>query len=412
VIRKPLKVLVCLSIMFVVAGASVGWGYKGAGAPGAPAIQGDALSADPSVTPLPPLRTGTTPQGARQSFPSTRSAVSSTSSKSSAAKPYARSAAVVVPQVTAPVVAPPVSWQAGMGQAGMGQPGMMPGACPPQQPCNEGILGTLFGAFGTDGISFGNVGCAPFLPRPGCKQFHVLGRVWYPSLNSSTVQWGAIPGGWSGTELSLTEDLHLRRHEYVWEVEAQCQLRQNWGLRYSYMPIKYRDNYTSTRTFWFGNQVWPIFQALLTEWDRKIHRFDLVYNWFQGAHAVSSVFGGFHLVDDKLTVQWPSQAFAGFTRTRSSMYHVASAGMSVDRVISKVGDQGIASVHCRWSIQFLEGFVGWDGLATGRLAVPYGGGRYGYLEAGYRWIVLDRQMPSNTDKTSLDGPIASMGVVF
>ena len=42
-IIKPLKVLVCLSIMLVVAGASAGWGYTGTGTPGAPAIQGDAL---------------------------------------------------------------------------------------------------------------------------------------------------------------------------------------------------------------------------------------------------------------------------------------------------------------------------------------------------------------------------------
>ena len=56
-IRTPLKVLVCLAIMSVVAGASVGWGYNGTGAPGAPAIQGDALSADPSVQPMPPVRT-------------------------------------------------------------------------------------------------------------------------------------------------------------------------------------------------------------------------------------------------------------------------------------------------------------------------------------------------------------------
>ena len=86
--------------------------------------------------------------------------------------------------------------------------------------------------------------------------------------------------------------------------------------------------------------------------------------------------------------------------------------MSVDRVISKVGDQGIASVHCRWSVQFLEGFLGWDGFAAGRIAIPYCRGQFGYLEAGWRWIVLDRHMPSNTDKTSLDGPIASVGLVF
>lgn len=422
-IRKPLKVLVCLSIMLVVAGASVGWGYNGTGAPGAPAIQGDALSADPSVAPIPPLRTGTTPLSTQRQYPRTRStkaSASSTTPKSYPRRTYAASAAVLAPRANAPMVAPPISWNAGTMLPGM-VPGVSPEACapacpppcPPQQPCSDGLLGSLFDAFGPGGISFGNVGCVPFLPRPLCKQFQVTGRVWYPTLNSSTEQWGAVPGlGISGTELDLNQDLHLRKHEYVWEVEAQCQMRQNWALRYSYMPIAYRENYTSTSTFFFGNFLWPVGLPLLTQWDRKIQRFELVYNWFSGCHAVSSVFAGLHLIDDKLMVQYPQLASVGWSRTRSSMYQIATAGMSIDRVITKVGDQGIASLHCRGSIQFLEGFVGWDAQATGRIAVPYCRGRYGYLEAGWRWIALERQMPSNTDKTSLDGPIASVGMVF
>ena len=405
-IRKPLKVLVCLAIMFVVAGASVGWGYNGTGAPGVPAIQGDALSADPSVQVLAPLGASGSQLSGRRQFPRHRG--SSTSSKSYGTRNYRHYPVAAVPQASMPVVAPPVSWNAGMGQS----PNMLGGCAPQSQGCSDGILGSLFDAFNPGGIGFGYTGCVPFLPRQGRKQFHVSARLWYPSLNSSTVQWGTIPGGWSGTELDLNKDLHLRRHEYVMEVEAQCQLRRNWAIRYSYMPIAYRDNYTNDHYFWFGNRDWGFGLPMLTQWDRKIHRFDLIYNWFQAPHAVSSVFGGFHLVDDKLTVQYPQLAAFGWSRTRSSMYHVASAGMSIDRVITKVGDQGIASLHCRWSIQFLEGFVGWDGFATGRVAIPYCRGRFGYLEAGWRWIVLERRMPSNTDQTSLDGPIASVGMVF
>jgi len=303
----------------------------------------------------------------------------------------------------------------------MGQSAGLMAGCPVQASapgcsdggCSDGLLDRVFGAFAPGGIGLGYTGRIPFLPRAKGKQFQASARVWYPRLNSSTIQWATIPGlGLSGSELDLNQELHLRRHEYTLELEAQCQFRPNWGLRYSYMPIAYRDNYTNDHNFWFGNQLWLIGWPMLTQWDRKIHRVELVYNWFQACHAVSTVFGGYQLVDDKLTVQYPQVAPLGFTRTRSGNYHLATAGMSIDRVISQVGNQGIASLHCRWSVQFLEGFLGWDGFATGRIAIPYCRGQFGYLEAGWRWIVLDRHMQSNTDKTSLDGPIASVGMVF
>ncbi len=87
------------------------------------------------------------------------------------------------------------------------------------------------------------------------------------------------------------------------------------------------------------------------------------------------------------------------------------AGMSIDRVIRCIGS-GTASVHCKASVQFLEGYFGWDGFATGRMTVPMDCGRFGYIEAGWRWIVLERTTPSYRDKTSMDGLMGSVGLVF
>jgi hypothetical protein len=421
VIRTPLKVLVCLTIMSVVAGASVGWGYNGTGAPGAPAIQGDALSVDPSVQSLPSARTmdrsattrRTEPSYSRRQFPVGGSTNSQTTSKRSYGKNYGPRTGAVITTADPRVVVPPVSWNKDVGQSANLMAGCPVQACAPGGSGSEGLLDRMFGPFAPGGIGLGITGPTPFLPRAREKQVQVAARVWYPNLNSSTMQWGTLPPlGLSGSELDLHQDLHLRRHEYVLEAEVQCQLRPNWSARYSYMPISFKDNFTNDRIFWFGNQLWPIGLPMLTQWDRRIQRVELVYNWFQACHAVSSVFGGYQLIDDKLTVQCPQLAPFGVSRTRSGNYHMATAGMSVDRVVSQVGSQGIASVHCRWSVQFLEGFLGWDGFAAGRIAIPYCRGQFGYLEAGWRWIVLDRQMPSNTDKTSLDGPMASVGMVF
>ena len=54
--RKPLNVLVCLYILSTIFLCAPAWGYNGTGAPTAPGIQGEALSGDPTVQTLPPLR--------------------------------------------------------------------------------------------------------------------------------------------------------------------------------------------------------------------------------------------------------------------------------------------------------------------------------------------------------------------
>jgi hypothetical protein len=172
------------------------------------------------------------------------------------------------------------------------------------------------------------------------------------------------------------------------------------------MPILYRDNSVPTGPFFFGNGVFPAGLPILTKWDRLIYRWDIVYDWFQAPHAVSSIFAGYSLYDDKLAV---SDAVG--SRTRSRTFGLAFAGGSIDRVIRNVGC-GAASLHCKASVQFLEGYFGWDGIAVGRFSVPMACGRYGYVEAGWRWMALERSQPTDKDKTSLDGLTGAVGLVF
>jgi hypothetical protein len=234
----------------------------------------------------------------------------------------------------------------------------------------------------------------------------VNAKLWYAKLNSSTIVWGTNLAGGPGTELDLQRDLDLSKYEYIAEYEGRCQIRCNWGLRFSFMPLQYRDNTIPTGGFYFGNAYYAPFLSVLSKWDRNIYRWDVVYDWFQGPHAVSSIFAGYALYDDKLSVSNVSQS-----RARSHTFGLAFAGGSIDRVIRNVGS-GAASIHCKASVEFLEGYIGWDGYAAGRFAVPLACGRYGYLEAGWRWIVLEMRRPTNTDKTSLDGLIGAVGLVF
>jgi hypothetical protein len=256
--------------------------------------------------------------------------------------------------------------------------------------------------FGLKFAGYSNV----YLPRPRAKQFHFDAKLWYGTLNSSTVVWGTNLIGGEGTEVDLHTNLGLRKHEYIPEYEGRYQLRENWGIRYSFMPIHFRDNSTPTGGFFFGNAYYPPFVPILTIWDRNIHRWDLVYDWHQSRHAVSSIFAGYSLYDDKLQV-------SNFVvrRTKSRTFGLAFAGGSIERAIRPL-QRATASIKCQWSVQFLEGYFGWDGYAAFRMAVPMECGRFGYLEAGWRWIVLSRDEETDADKTSLDGLVGTVGMVF
>ena len=269
VIIKPLKVLVCLAIILTFTGNPAGWGYNGSDVSGG--IQGDALSADPVVQPSRQYRSPAKPVIRSQSTePAVRRSVRAQTVQ---APPAYSSRYAFSPQ---PLNYPP-----------------QPQSCPP------GPQG--FGLF-QQGVPFGPPSCGipPYLPRIGCKQFQLDAKLWYARFNSNTVIFGTDLAGGPGTELDLNRDLGLRNNQYLAEYEGRCQIRPNWGIEFSFMPIQFRDNSTPQNGFFFGNAFYPAFVPILTQWDRFIYRWDVIYSWFQAPHAVSSIFAGYSLYDDKL----------------------------------------------------------------------------------------------------------------
>jgi hypothetical protein len=393
VITKPLKVLVCLAVVSTFTAGPISWVHGADLIPG-PGLQGDTLSADPRVKPKQHYRSPTKKSTYTTTLPA-RSFPSHTAKRSA------------IPVTTAPVFKVPV-------------PAYCPApACPPAvpavyQPCPP--VGRGFeGLFSSIDLGLPDLRWGVVLPRTGWKQVHVDAKLWYISLNSSTIVWGTnLIGGaasdFPGYALDLHRDLGLRKHIYVPEYEMRCQVRPNWGLRFSFMPLNFRDNFIPQGpfAFYFGNFPYAPGVPTLTVWDRYIYRWDIVYDWFQACHAMSSIFAGYSLYDDKLSV---SNSVFSSHRSRSVTFGLGFAGMSIERVVRNIGS-GTVSCNCKASVQFLEGYFGWDGYAAGRLAVPMACGRFGYLEAGWRWIVLDRGNPTFTDKTSLDGLTGTVGLVF
>ncbi len=389
VTTKPLKVLVCLAIASTFCLVTLALGYTGPDISGQPGIQGEALSADPLLQPA--------QKYAPRSTQSTRSKSSggSVPSNYSSGRTYA------------PVRsygAPPPVWN--RGAPGPGQAYCPPQGCPPSRPGAGGsLIPPLFGMFSPLGMSFGTYPCG-YLPRQGCKQVQLNAKLWYAKLNPSTIVWGTNMIGGEGTELDLNRDLGISKHNYIPEYEIRCQIRRNWGVRFGFMPLNFRDNSVPVNSFYFGSALYPAGLPILTKWDRYRYSWDLVYDWFQGPYAVSSLFLGYSYYDDKISISNSIQS-----RSRSTNLSLAQAGASMEKVIRNVGS-ATASLNCKWTISFLESYLGLDGYAAGRVAVNMDCGRFAYLECGWRWIMLDRDYASNADKTSLDGLTAAVGVVF
>ena len=421
VISKPLQVLVCLALVltFPLIGSDAGWGYTAIPMASSGGVEADALSADPTLRPIQPAAPRKPSIEYKSRYQGSKSSSGSTRTSSPA------------PERTQEFVSPPIQVGPALGA---------PAYCPhfrPAGPVGPPIAqGGDFGFPGWDGPGLsGTLGCllpplpslgfrpitaCSFLPRPCCKQFLISAKVWYAKLGSSTQLWGTtfpalVPGGAVGTELDLVDDLGINKRFYVPEFEGRFQIRPNWGLRYQYMPIV-QEQTTNVRFgvydfggFFFGNHFFPVGAPLHTKWRRLINRWDIVYDWFQAPNAVSSIFSGYSLYDDLLTVAASPNIFA----SRSRLYGLAFAGMSIDRLIRDFGYSGAtASCHCKFLVQFLEGYFGWDGSAMGRMTVPMNCGRYGFLEAGWRWIVLGRDQPTDKDKVSMDGFMAAGGLVF
>ena len=394
---KRLKVLVC-QIIWVFVATTATWAYTGQDI-SSPGVQGDALSADPTY------QSRSVPAKQFPAKPRSGSSYSSTGS----GRGYTYATPPGYYSGYRPSVSPSTP---ACGPQGCPVPGVAPATPAPSMP-------GMFGLFAPQGMGLGSCGqfCSPqaFVPHIGCKQFQVSAQLWYPTLYRSDVIWGTngttgAPGGlvtpFGVTPLSLVDNLNLDRNQYFGVYEGRCQVRPNWGLRFTFMPMMYRTNSNPTSLFIFGNVPYYTFVNTLTIWNRYVYRAELVYDWFHKCNAVSSLFGGYMMIDDNLTI---SQLIT--TRSRSQLLGLYTAGASIERLIRDIGSATVTT-ECRASVQFNNDYFGWDAVALGRIYMPMNCGRYGYLEGGYRWFVLETSQPTNYDKSTLAGPTAGVGLIF
>ncbi|MFC1834880.1 hypothetical protein ACFL2Q_09120 [Thermodesulfobacteriota bacterium] len=398
VTTKPFKVLVCLVIAGFIASAAPTWAYNGYARNNSTGVQPDVLSSDPGLETVAPAKRS---RGAGSKRRNT-----SRYSSTAPSYGYGRSPAVYSPPLYRNNCSPAYGCPVPGPGYGTGI-GALPAAISPL----GGMLRPAMGMFNLPGLPFAGLSCSAYLPRPGCKQVSIKAKAWCTELNGSKIIWGPDPvTGGRGYELDLHEDLKLDKQKYNCEYEIRCQIRKNWATRFIFMPLDYNDSglVETPGGFFFGGAFYPQGSQVQTTWNRNIYRWELVYSFCQAQFGVASLFAGYYLYDDKLKVSRTPNV----SRTRSDTFGLATAGGELERLVCKVGCGGTASLHCKWSVQFLEGYFGWDGESVGRISVPMNCGRYGFLEAGWRWIVLEHDKPANADETSMDGLIGSIGLIF
>jgi len=400
VIRKTLKVLVCLDIAALLTSIPSAWAFDGTLIAASPGVEADALSADPGVVSVQPVRPGyRQPARVHSQYPQHSSG-------------YTRNYSA---PVTTRSYYPPVGSSYYPAAPAWGPSYSSP--MPATSLSSYGLLPPI-GWFGIRPIS-----CNSALLRPGCKQFIVSAKVWHAKLNGTTTLWGANTIGGAGTELDFRDNLDFDKYKCIPEYEASYHMRPNWACRYSFMRFEYKatrsaENGHPLNAFWGNANFFALVPGggvVESQWDRIINRWELVYDWFQARHAISSVFAGYALYDDRkvlLQRAAPFPAPAVYARTRSVNMHLAHVGVSIERIIRDIGGCGTVSLNCKWSLQFLEGWFGWDGQAVARASVPMNCGRFGFMEVGWRWIVLDYDRPTDKDKISMDGLTAAAGLVF
>ncbi len=390
-IRKPLKALVCLLFPLLMGLGNLSWGYTSSDIADSMGVQADALSAESRLLPSEPDT-------------SSYSSGSNSSSQSSFPRYTTRRSTTRFPK-----------YSQHRPRRGYCPPG---GYCPPSSNFGLPSLPSLPSLF-----PLGGLGCLPglkmlrplscnsALPRIGCKQFELVARLWSAKLNSTNIIWGANPAtGAGGTQFDLHRILDLGKQMYIPEYEARFQIRPHWGVRYSFMHINDDDHHvvnTPGGGFYFGNILYPNGAYIFSRWERYIHRGELVYDWFSARHAVASIFAGYSMYDDELIINMQPN----ISRRRSRAFGLVHAGMELHRIVGDLSG-GTASTLCRWSAQFMDDYFGWDAMAMLRISVPMGYRRFGYLEAGWRWMVLERELPADTDSISMDGIIGSVGMVF
>jgi hypothetical protein len=282
----------------------------------------------------------------------------------------------------------------------------------PESPAVSKVRPSQDWTAGFGGLSgFNPVAWGPdcWMPVPAKGQFLVGPRVFFARIDGEARR-GMDATGVTSSVVDFDDTLGFKKSgNVIWSIEALYQFRPRWGIEYSFSPLTLEANHVADRSFTFMGQSFTSGTAVHAKWERFQHRFGLVFNVSRTPNSLTKFFADWMYIQDRLTIGSGLGGLSSATwdRTQSA----AVLGLEFDKCLKNYRGNTLA-LRGKGGVAFFDDTVGYEAEAALNYLIPIKTGRFGYVQAGYRWATLKKDRPRSMFSTTMDGPFLEFGFLF
>jgi hypothetical protein len=248
-----------------------------------------------------------------------------------------------------------------------------------------------------------------FLPAPAKGQFLVGPRIWFARVDGEARR-GVDIAGAQTSSVDFDDHLGLRKSgNMIWSIEALYQFRPNWGIRYSFTPLRLRATAAPKSAFNFMGQTFAAGAEVHSKWEHYEHRAGLVFNISRTRNSLTNFFADWLYVQDKLSV-------GGLTATAPAVIwddnkSMALLGIEFDKCLKNYRGNTL-TLSGKAGLAFFNDVIGYEAEAALNYMIPIKTGRFGFLKGGYRYSQLRKEKPTQMFTTVMDGAFLQFGFLF
>ncbi len=282
----------------------------------------------------------------------------------------------------------------------------------PEQPAITKVRPSRGWAAGFGGLSgYNPIAWGPecWLPIPAKGQFQIGPRVFFARLQGD-LRRGMDVTGVQSSNVNFDDTLGLKKTGNVfWSLEALYQFRPKWGIAYSFAPLSMEADHIADRSFTFMGQSFTSGTAVHTKWERFQHRLGLVFDISRTPNSLTKFYADWLYIQDRLMIGsgLGTVASATWDRTQSA----AVLGLEFDKCLKNYRGNTLA-LRGKGGVAFLDDSVGYEAEAALNYMIPIKTGRFGFVQAGYRWATLKKDRVRSMFSTTMDGPFLEFGFLF
>ena len=249
-----------------------------------------------------------------------------------------------------------------------------------------------------------------FLPSPAKGQFLLGPRIWFARVDGEARR-GVDIAGAQTSNVDFDDHLGLKKGgNVVWSIEALYQFRPNWGIRYSFTPLRLHATASPKTAFNFMGQTFAAGTEVRSKWEHYEHRAGLVFNISRTRNSLTNFFADWLYVQDKLSV-------GGVTSTTSPAVtwddnkSMALLGIEFDKCLKNYRGNTL-TLSGKAGLAFFNDVIGYEAEAALNYMVPIKTGRFGFLKGGYRYSQLKKDKANQMFTTVMDGAFLQFGFLF